>query len=46
MTHQISMALPEALFKKAEEYAGTYGFGNVQDLAVEALREKVFPRRK
>ncbi|PKP57518.1 MAG: hypothetical protein CVT88_06750 [Candidatus Altiarchaeales archaeon HGW-Altiarchaeales-1] len=40
--NKINLTLPEALFKKAEEYANTYGFRNVRDLAVDALREKVF----
>jgi len=39
---QISLTLNENLLHKAEKYAKTYGFRNVQELAAEALREKMF----
>ena len=41
-TKQMNLTLPENLLKKAENYAKNYGFRNVQELAAEALREKVF----
>ena len=43
--NQINLILPKTLFKKAEEYAYTYGFRNIQDLAIDALRDKVFFKR-
>jgi len=39
---QINLSLPENLRNKAETYANAYGYKNIQDLAAEALREKVF----
>ena len=39
---QLNLSLPEKLQKSAQEYANTYGFKNIQELATEALREKVF----
>ena len=39
---QLSLTLPKPLLEKAEHYAKTYGFRNVQELATEALREKMF----
>ena len=41
-TKQINLKLPENLIKAAEEYAKSYGYRNVQELAAESLREKVF----
>ncbi len=41
-TKQVNLTLPQPLLKKAEGYAKAYGFRNVQELATEALREKVF----
>ncbi len=38
----INLTLPDTLFKKAQEYTDAYGFKNIQDLAIAALREKVF----
>lgn len=40
---QINLSLPESLRVKAQAYAKKYGFRNIQELATEALREKVFP---
>jgi hypothetical protein len=39
---QINLSLPENLRTKAEAYANAYGYKNIQDLAAEALREKIF----
>ena len=42
LTKQINLTVPENLLEKAEMYANAYGFRNVQELAAEALREKIF----
>ncbi|MBI4895517.1 MAG: hypothetical protein HY831_03415 [Candidatus Aenigmarchaeota archaeon] len=42
MTKQINLKLPENLYKAARSYAETHGFRNVQELASESIREKVF----
>ena len=42
ITKQVNLTLPQNLLEKAEHYAKEYGFRNIQDLATEALREKVF----
>lgn len=42
MNEQINLRLPKKLIIAANNYAKNYGFKNVQDLAAEALREKVF----
>jgi len=39
---QVNLSLSEKLRKSAQEYADMYGFKNVQELATEALREKIF----
>jgi len=39
---QLSLTLPKTLLDKAEYYAKTHGFRNIQELAAEALREKMF----
>jgi len=39
---QINLSIPGNLKAKAQAYADTYGFKNIQELATEALREKVF----
>lgn len=41
-TKQINLKLPENLVRAAEEYAKSYGYRNLQELAAESLREKVF----
>ncbi len=39
---QINLTLPDNLLAAAEKYVEAFGFKNVQDLAAEAIREKVF----
>lgn len=39
---QINLRLPEGLRKEAEKYAHKHGYRNIQNLAEEALRMKVF----
>ncbi len=42
MNTQVNVRLPEEFLSKAEKYASKNGFGNVQELIKEALREKIF----
>lgn len=42
---QINLSLPDKLATFAEKYADAHGFGTIQELAREALREMVFGRR-
>ena len=39
---QINLTLPKNLQNAVEDYAKRFGFKNVQELATEAIREKVF----
>ena len=39
---QINLTLPKNLQRAVEDYAEKFGFRNVQELATEAIREKVF----
>lgn len=39
---QINLTLSSELQKAATDYSIRFGFRNIQDLAAEALREKVF----
>jgi len=41
MSKQINLRLPDNLASAASSYARHYGFRNVQELATQALREKV-----
>ncbi len=42
MNTQINVRLPETLLTTAKNYADKYGFGTVQELIKETLREKVY----
>jgi len=42
---QINLSLSESMRLKAQAYADKYGFKNIQELATEALREKIFPAK-
>ncbi|MAF35521.1 hypothetical protein CL622_00165 [archaeon] len=42
MNQQINIRLPSNLMNAAKDYAKLYGYKNVQDLTMEAIREKVF----
>ena len=42
MNSQINVRLPEKLLLVASSYAQQYGYGNVQELIKESLREKIF----
>ena len=41
---QINLTLPRNLQTAVEDYAKKFGFKNVQELAAQAIREKVFHR--
>lgn len=42
MTKQINLKIPEHMFNAFEKYVQSFGFRNVQELALESMREKVF----
>ncbi|MDP7116170.1 MAG: hypothetical protein QF915_03860 [Candidatus Woesearchaeota archaeon] len=41
---QINLKLPDNLLEAAKSYVDNYGFKNIQDLATEAMREKIFEK--
>ncbi|MBI2449478.1 hypothetical protein HYV49_04230 [Candidatus Pacearchaeota archaeon] len=41
-TKQINLKLPKNLIEAAERYVKSHGYKNVQELASESIREKVF----
>ncbi len=41
-TKQINLKLPKNLLEAANSYAKSYGYRNIQELAAESLRERVF----
>ena len=43
-TKQINLKIPKSLFTVAERYVEEYGFRNIQDLALESMREKLFDK--
>ena len=45
-TKQINLKLPENFVKAAENYAKTFGFRNIQELATACMREKIFAKGK
>ena len=44
MKPQINLRLPDSLKKVAERYAKTHKYRNLQELATEAIREKIMER--
>ena len=42
MSKQINLKLSDNLFHAAENYVENHGFRNIQELATESMREKVF----
>jgi len=46
MNTQINLRVPQDLLASARAYATKHGFGNVQELIKESLREKVFEQPK
>ncbi len=45
-TKQINVKLPNNLIKAAENYVRNYGYRNIQELAAESLREKIFEKNE
>jgi len=45
-TKQINLKIPENLLKAAQSYAENFGYRNIQDLATESMREKIFEKNK
>ena len=45
-TRQINLKLPENLVKAAESYVKNFGFRNIQELATESMREKIFEKNE
>ena len=43
-TKQINLKIPKSLFVIAERYVDEYGFRNIQDFALESMREKIFEK--
>ena len=41
-TTQINLKLSKELAEAAQRYAKTYGYRNIQELAAECMREKIF----
>lgn len=41
-TKQINLKLPKNLVEAAERYARSFGYRNIQELAAESMREKIF----
>ena len=41
-TKQINLKLPVNLFIAANEYASNFGYRNIQDLATDCVRQKIF----
>ncbi len=45
-TKQINLKMPINLLLAAQNYADNYGFRNIQELATESIREKVFEKNQ
>ena len=45
-TKQINLKLNENLFQAAQRYISNFGFRNIQELATESIREKIFERNQ
>ncbi len=45
-TKQINLKIPVNLLEAAQSYAKNFGFRNIQDLATESIREKIFEKNK
>jgi len=43
---QINLKLPDNLFLAAQRHVESFGFRNIQDLATESIREKVFEKNE
>ena len=45
-TKQINLKITSDFLKAAQSYAKNFGFRNIQDLATESMREKIFEKNK
>ena len=45
-TKQINLKIPKNLLKAAQNYAKNFGYRNIQDLATESMREKIFEKNE
>jgi len=43
-TKQLNLKMSPNLYNSAESFAESYGYRNVQELALESLREKIFEK--
>lgn len=43
-TKQMNLKISKELYSAAESFAGSYGYRNVQELAADSLREKIFEK--
>lgn len=43
-TKQVNLKLSKKLYAVAESFAENYGYRNVQELAADSLREKIFEK--
>ncbi len=43
---QINLKIPENLLLAAQNYAKNFGYRNIQDLATESMREKIFEKNE
>lgn len=43
-TKQVNLKISKELYSAAESFAGSYGYRNVQELAADSLREKIFEK--
>jgi len=45
-TKQLNLKISKNLLAAAENYAKNFGYRNVQDLAAESMREKIFEKNE
>ena len=43
---QINLKIPDNLLQAAKGYVDHFGFKNIQELALESMREKIFERNE
>ena len=43
-TKQLNLKMPSNLYDAADSFAESYGYRNVQDLAMDCIREKIFEK--
>ena len=45
-TKQINLKLPKNLLRAIQNYVENFGYRNIQDLAIESIREKIFEKNE